>query len=162
MTFKSSSEISLKKITKVTCLFWLFVNAKTFETCSLKKYICLCVVWRFFKVFSRLNYSLGYGMEENKPLNNCFDCGALCRMWVKQTTEQTWRAEDFFIVPWQGHQASPHCRQQAESVASHTVLQVKWSEHVFGTALDYSCSPKLVNAVIHWKNISKVEVFKNS
>lgn len=84
----------------------------------------------FFKAFSRLNYSLGYGMEESKPLNNCFDCGALCRMWVKQTTEQTWRAEDFFIVPCQAHQASPHCRQQAESPASHTVLptgKVKWA-----------------------------------
>lgn len=83
-------------------------------------------------------------------------------MWVKQTTEQTWRAEYFFIVPSQGHQASPYCRQQAESLASHTILQAKRSEHVFGIALGYSCSPKLVNGVIYWKNISKVEVFKYS
>jgi len=39
-----------KKLMKVTCLFWLSVNAKTFEMCSLKKCICLCVV--FFKVYS--------------------------------------------------------------------------------------------------------------
>lgn len=152
-----------KKFTKVTCLFWPPVNAKTFETCSLKKYICLCVVWSFFTVFSRLSYSLNYGMKENKPLNNCFDCGALCRMWVKQTNEQTWREEEgFLIVPCQDDQASPYCRQQAESLASHIILQVKWSERVFGTALSYSCSHKLVNGVIYWKNISKAEVFENS
>jgi len=32
--------------------------------------------------------------RRNQPLNNCLECGALCRMWVKETIEQDLESKD--------------------------------------------------------------------
>lgn len=114
---------------------------------------------------SRLNYFFSVRAWRRRNHLKRNNCGALCRMWVKETIEQDLESKDvlFHCSLPKSDRAFPCCRAAFRSSSTSRNSTAKMERAcTFVTALNYGCSRKvLMVRMTSWKTISKVKVFKH-